>query len=615
MPDPINKLFNLFVGSPLGEERKAVESAPNPDRTKQDSFTSANVGSSSKPFVFSKAINALTQYGKDDPTKKGYIDASTKKQLLENLKPLLKTPGLTLSKESLSDLIKLLKHEDEELSSFAEDILYYRINSFKLENNSVSVLIEALLETQPEERKEKDRYTKGENFKITLLRAIGKTKDKSALPILLETLLNDDKYCFSSAAGEALIEIGDPSIGPALISIMRRKNSNLSEQKYRAITTLGEMKYQDAVLDLINALSDENGLIRDEAASALGKIGDKRAVEDLMTALVKGNWRAAFALGKIKDTSVVPKLIQVYEDSKSSRENKSRALIALIKIGDERVIRLLTDNMEKENYKWIIDNHDVVKDLKAIDSKILLPLLVKIVELDFNDYVSKNRLDDYDKYRLKNSKREALETVIGFKDKSTIPVLVKWLSESKSEELDKTRIIRALGKFEDKTIVPDLLKVYKNDKSEDVRREIRYSLVDFKDEAGVIPLFLDVLSAANKTGDSDGSIWEIIDVLVAQATDNKSIKQELKKIMNKSKNDFVKERIALNFVIEFKDMDAIKCLLYSTKNKFTINVAADALILIATPEALGILLQAIEDNKVVDKEKYLDLIKKHTKDA
>lgn len=75
-----------------------------------------------------------------------------------------------------------------------------------------------------------------------------------------------------------------------------------------------------AVLPLITALMDENSNVRSSAASALGKLGDRRAVEPLIAALKDEDnnvhYWVAEALARIGDSRALPELERVMRDDK-----------------------------------------------------------------------------------------------------------------------------------------------------------------------------------------------------------------------------------------------------------------------------------------------------------
>ena len=81
-----------------------------------------------------------------------------------------------------------------------------------------------------------------------------------------------------------------------------------------------KLKEKRDVEGLIKALGyEKKRFVRVEAAKALGKIGDSRAVGPLISALSNNDyyvrWEAAKALGKIGDSRAVGPLISALSDS------------------------------------------------------------------------------------------------------------------------------------------------------------------------------------------------------------------------------------------------------------------------------------------------------------
>jgi len=119
-----------------------------------------------------------------------------------------------------------------------------------------------------------------------------------------------------------------------------------SDVRGRAADALGNIGDGRAVEPLIHALKDEHGNVRNNAADALGNIGDKRAVEPLIQAL-KDDKNGIWALGEIGDARAVEPLIQALKDE--DWYVRSTAAKALGKIGDERAVEPLTNALEDED--------------------------------------------------------------------------------------------------------------------------------------------------------------------------------------------------------------------------------------------------------------------------
>ena len=109
----------------------------------------------------------------------------------------------------------------------------------------------------------------------------------------------------------------------------------------------------DGLIEALGYQDDQN--VRLAAASALGRVGDSRAVEPLLSAL-KDQPRVEevtiIALGKIGDARAVSSLITALEDA--NWEIRGTIAKALGKIGDPQatkpLVNLLRD--ESENVRW-----------------------------------------------------------------------------------------------------------------------------------------------------------------------------------------------------------------------------------------------------------------------
>ena len=170
---------------------------------------------------------------------------------------------------------------------------------------------------------------------IAVLGRIG----KPAVGPLLTALGSNVSY----HASEVLSEIGEPAVEP-LLTIL---DSNVG---YHAAEALGKIG-QPAVSPLIVALGHKNNDVRENAARALGNIGDARAVAPLILALddkaMGVREYAAQALGKLGDTRAVAPLITALGDVESTI--RSKAVEALGKLGDARAVLHLIPILDDSN--------------------------------------------------------------------------------------------------------------------------------------------------------------------------------------------------------------------------------------------------------------------------
>jgi HEAT repeat protein len=112
----------------------------------------------------------------------------------------------------------------------------------------------------------------------------------------------------------------------------------------------------DGLIDALGYQDDQN--VRLAAASALGKLGDSKAVDPLINAfdddsIVKEV--AVISLGEIGDSKAVLPLISLLEDE--NWEGRTSAVKALGKIGDTRAVKPLLDILKGNNQtlKWIAE--------------------------------------------------------------------------------------------------------------------------------------------------------------------------------------------------------------------------------------------------------------------
>ncbi len=150
-----------------------------------------------------------------------------------------------------------------------------------------------------------------------------------------------------------------------------KKNSEVRDEAARALGRLGDAR---AVEPLIATLKDEYWQVRFSAAKALGLIGDARAVEMLIVTLGDINyttrWVAARSLGQIGDVQAVEPLITTLEDA--AEEVQGAAYEALIEIGAPAVESLIAalkgrGEVVRQSAAWALGN---IGDPRAIPALI-----------------------------------------------------------------------------------------------------------------------------------------------------------------------------------------------------------------------------------------------------
>ncbi|HYP25148.1 MAG TPA: protein kinase [Blastocatellia bacterium] len=164
------------------------------------------------------------------------------------------------------DPMQLLKDENEEIRIDAIHTL-----EFSHDPRALAALVEAL----------RDPSLK---VKAEAIQAIVKLGEQAAGPVirLLNDALDEGDNLTARFAAKALGLIGDRSISPVLVELLRGDDKFVACEAALALGRLAESK---AVPDLISLLEDRNGNIRFAAAEALGCICDPRARDALRTKL------------------------------------------------------------------------------------------------------------------------------------------------------------------------------------------------------------------------------------------------------------------------------------------------------------------------------------------
>lgn len=168
--------------------------------------------------------------------------------------------------------------------------------------------------------------------------ALGDLKDPAAIPPLAALFSGEGYSGVRWKVAEALAKIGSPSVD-SLIAALAHPDDDV---RWKAALALGEIRDVRAVEPLIRLLADPDRFVKSRAALALGTIGEP-AVDPLVRALKEGDgnqrWGAAIALGKIRNVRAVEPLIRALADK---YENvRAEAAAALAKMGPPAIAPLI----------------------------------------------------------------------------------------------------------------------------------------------------------------------------------------------------------------------------------------------------------------------------------
>lgn len=152
-------------------------------------------------------------------------------------------------------------------------------------------------------------------------------------------ILGDEDELVRIQASESLENIGEPAVEP-LIAALDNPDKNIRRYSARV---LGEIGDERAIEPLILNLSDVNKWVRRETSGALSKMGDP-ATDPLIELLEDSDWKvrgaAAWALGRIGNKKAVEPLIKSLLEDENGFV-RSGAANALGNLEDERAVKPL----------------------------------------------------------------------------------------------------------------------------------------------------------------------------------------------------------------------------------------------------------------------------------
>jgi HEAT repeat protein len=222
--------------------------------------------------------------------------------------------------------------------------------------------------------------------------ALGELVDPSAVNPLTAAIFDND-YNVKKSAAAALVKFGAVAVKPFIDAL---ENNDVIVRRL-AVEALGKLQDKRAVEPLINTLikpidipefkTGRESVCRD-AVAALVKIGDARAVEPLITILRDKNeilhLDAVKALGELGDTRAVEPLIDIlkYKDilTDTKKDFREAAAEALGKIGDLRAVEPLIVALA-DNY-WSVRSNSARSLGKLKDPRAILPLITALNDRD-----------------------------------------------------------------------------------------------------------------------------------------------------------------------------------------------------------------------------------------
>lgn len=232
----------------------------------------------------------------------------------------------------------------------------------------------------------------------------------------------------------------------ALNKAMARLRSSVSGERASAADEMGRRGYRfrKQIAELLRPMlvSDPDSVVRAAAGRALGRLGAREAVPELIKALgdkvSEVRVVAAAALWRLPDASAVPALLERVKDSE--RAVREWSALALGVAADPRavpeLVRLLDDSERPVRLA-------AVRSLGRINRAEGLPPLVS--------YLRTGRRDE-------EEKDEVVNAVASIEGTGSVAALLELLAAPAIDAAHKQRVLIALGKVGDATALPVLRK-------------------------------------------------------------------------------------------------------------------------------------------------------------
>jgi HEAT repeat protein len=337
-----------------------------------------------------------------------------------------------------------------------------------------------------------------------------------------------------------------------------------------AAKALGKIGNERAVEPLINALKNKEGNVRRESAEALGKIGDTRAVEPLVKALGYGSYGpesiVVESLVKMGKPAVEP-LIQAMKDK--NRYVRKGAAYVFFETGDARAVEPLV--------KALGDEYDDV-------CKVVGDALVKIGAPAVEPLIQASQDEN------KDVRRKAVEALVKIEDERAVEPLIQALQDD--DFVVRREAAEALVKIGDARAVDSLIQALK-DEDFVVRQEAAEALVKIEDGRAIEPLI-------QALKDKDSAVrWRVAESLVKMGA------PAVEPLIQALKDESGIIRMEANSVLLKIREPAVEPLIQALKdeNKDVRAGAAEALGKIGDTRAVEPLIQALKDeNKDVRAE-------------
>lgn len=150
----------------------------------------------------------------------------------------------------------------------------------------------------------------------------------------------------------------------------------------RDMNVAGQNDSSTPISDLVAALADKSGVVRERARNQLVETGSAGVVQALIAQLTNPNrqvrWEAAKALGAIADPSAAPALLLTLDDADA--DVRWVAALALIAMKQQGMLEVLKGLISRARSSAFCEgSHHVLRGLKRFDVEdVIAPVLTAL---------------------------------------------------------------------------------------------------------------------------------------------------------------------------------------------------------------------------------------------
>lgn len=334
---------------------------------------------------------------------------------------------------------------------------------------------------------------KKSSIRIAAANGLGELQDEDAVPPLIFAL-KDEYELVAVAAINAFVRIGYKPIAPVLVKLL--SSSDLIQEA--ALEALGKLGTKDQITDIMLALGNSRSHNRLSAANALYELGETKWKD-----IVKGDDDDYHRLAMTGDYRLIYAFTIPLGDSQG---DTSKIEAALYEIKCDNKVDILLGFIDTDN---VYLKEHIIKALGSSGDKKAVEPLAKIYKNSDEDKLTRDK---------------ALEALGEIGDESTIDCFKT--AASSENYWERETAAEALGKFKCREAVSILTSLL-NDKELSVIMKCANSLGEIGDECAVKPL-LDALGGEDKIKEAqDRGVDGLRDM---QGRANLSILDALKKL-------------------------------------------------------------------------------------